>query len=50
MFTIQVMDIFHQANKRKRRQDKIKESEFYNDALNKEVDLKKQAAQYYKEW
>ena len=29
---------------------KIKQSEFYNDALNKDVDLKKQALIYSKEW
>lgn len=50
MFTIQVMDIFYQANKLKSKSQKIKDSEFYNDALNKDVDLKKQAVNYYKEW
>jgi hypothetical protein len=44
------MDIFHQANEKKPKNDKIKRQEFYNDALNKDVDLHKQAANYYKEW
>lgn len=50
MLTIQVMDLFFLANQRKLRKDKIKDSEFYNDALNKDVDLKKQAQIYYQEW
>ena len=44
------MDIFHQANKLKPRADKVKQEEFYNDALNRDVDLNKQATNYYKEW
>lgn len=43
MFTIEVMDFFFIANKQKKRTEKIKDSEFYNDALNRDVDLKKQA-------
>ena len=43
MFTIEVMDFFFLANQKKQRKDKIKDTEFYNDALNKDVDLKKQA-------
>ena len=50
MHTIEVMDYFYLANIRKKRADKIKDSDFYNDALNKDVDLKKQAQIYYKEW
>ena len=40
-YTIVVMDVFHQANKKRSRAEKINDSEFYNDALNKDVDLKK---------
>jgi hypothetical protein len=47
---IQVMDIFYQANASKATADRIPDSEFYNDALNNEVDLKKQAAIFYNEW
>jgi hypothetical protein len=43
MYTIEVMDYFFLANQNRPRKDKIKDSEFYNDALNKDVDLKKQA-------
>jgi hypothetical protein len=43
MFTIEVMDFFYLANKKKAKKDKIKDQEFYNDALNRDVDLKKQA-------
>lgn len=50
MHTIEVMDYFFLANKQKPRREKIKESEFYNDALNRDVDLKKQAQIYYQEW
>lgn len=50
MYTIEVMDYFFLANQRKSRKEKIKDSEFYNDALNKDVDLKKQAQIYYNEW
>ena len=50
MYTIEVMDYFFLANQQMKRVDKIKDSEFYNDALNKEVDLKKQAQIYYQEW
>jgi len=50
MFTIEVMDYFFLANQQKLRADKIKDSEFYNDALNRDVDLKKQAQIYYQEW
>lgn len=37
------MDFFFLANQYKSRKEKLKDSEFYNDALNKDVDLKKQA-------
>ena len=47
MHTIEVMDYFFLANKKKSRAQKIKDSEFYNDALNRDVDLKKQAQIYY---
>jgi hypothetical protein len=50
MYTIEVMDFFFLANQQKSRKDKIKDSEFYNDALNKDVDLKKQAVIYWNEW
>jgi len=43
MYTIEIMDYFFLANQKKMRKDKIKDSEFYNDALNRDVDLKKQA-------
>ena len=43
MNTIEVLDIFYQANQRRSQKEKINDSEFYNDALNKDVDLKKQA-------
>ena len=38
---IQTMDVFYQANASKKAQDRIPDAEFYNDALNNEVDLKK---------
>lgn len=41
------MDIFYQANKVKEAKDRINDEEFYNDALNNEVDLKKQAAIFF---
>lgn len=41
MYTIEIMDYFFLANQKKMRKDKIKDSEFYNDALNRDVDLKK---------
>jgi hypothetical protein len=47
---IQVMDIFYQANIAKPLVKRIPDAEFYNDALNNEVDLKKQAAIFYQEW
>lgn len=50
MYTIEVMDFFFLANQSRTRKEKIKDSEFYNDALNKDVDLKKQAQIYYNEW
>lgn len=50
MNTIEVLDIFYQANQRRSQKEKINDSEFYNDALNKDVDLKKQAQIYYKEY
>jgi hypothetical protein len=50
MCTIEVLDIFYEANLRRYKKEKVKDSEFYNDALNKDVDLKKQAQIYYKEW
>jgi len=50
MNTIEVLDIFYEANCNRSKKEKVKDSEFYNDALNKDVDLKKQASIYYKEW
>lgn len=47
---IQVMDILYQANQLKEPADRINDSEFYNDALNNEVDLRKQAEIFYREW
>lgn len=44
------MDYFFLANQKRSRKDKIKDSEFYNDALNRDVDLRKQAQIYYQEW
>jgi len=38
---IEVMDIFYQANYRKPKDDKLSDSDFYNDALNNDVDLSK---------
>lgn len=49
-WVISVMDIFYQANKGKQEADRIAESDFYNDALNNEVDLRKQAEIFYREW
>jgi hypothetical protein len=43
MMTIEVMDMFHQANQLKPKKERIKSQEFYNDALNRDVDLRKQA-------
>lgn len=42
--------MFHQANQLKPKKQRVKNSEFYNDALNKDVDLKKQAVIFYQEW
>lgn len=50
MSVIEVLDMFEQANQVRASGFKIKQSEFYNDALNKDVDLKKQALIYSKEW
>lgn len=50
MCTINVLDIYYEANLRRVKKEKVKDSEFYNDALNRDVDLKKQASIYYKEW
>lgn len=47
MYTIEVMDYFFLANQKRSRKEKIKDSEFYNDALNRDVDLRKQAQIYY---
>lgn len=47
---IEVMDIFYQANYRKPKDDKLADSDFYNDALNNDVDLSKQASIFYQEW
>lgn len=41
MNTIEVLDIFYEANCKRSKKEKINDSEFYNDALNKDVDLKK---------
>jgi hypothetical protein len=50
MHTIEVLDVFYEANLKRKNKEKVKDSEFYNDALNRDVDLKKQAQIYYKEW
>lgn len=49
---IQILDVFFLANveKTKCNLKRVAESDFYNDALNKDVDLRKQAEIYYKEW
>jgi hypothetical protein len=47
---IEVMDIFYQANQLKPRAERLHDSEFYNDALNNDVDLSKQASIFYQEW
>lgn len=44
------MDIFYEANQEKPSNQRIATSEFYNDALNNEVDLRKQAEIFYREW
>ena len=44
------MDIFYQANQLKKVDERIADSDFYNDALNNEVDLRKQAEIFYREW
>jgi len=41
MSVIEVLDMFEQANQKRSGEMKIKQAEFYNDALNKDVDLKK---------
>lgn len=41
MHTIEVLDIFYAANLKRKNKEKVKDSEFYNDALNRDVDLKK---------
>jgi hypothetical protein len=38
--TVRVLDIFNEANNKKRRKEKISYKEFYNDAINKEVSLR----------
>lgn len=40
-WVIQVMDIFYEANQLKETEERINDSDFYNDALNNEVDLRK---------
>lgn len=38
---IEVMDVFYQANQLKPRAERMPDNEFYNDALNNDVDLSK---------
>jgi hypothetical protein len=38
---IEVMDVFYQANQLKPRAERLPDAEFYNDALNNDVDLSK---------
>ena len=40
-WVIEVMDLFYQSNKMKPNKEKVPDSEFYNDALNNDVDLRK---------
>ena len=47
---IQVFDIFYTANQLRPKKYKINTEEFYNDALNNDVDLKRQAQIFYKEF
>lgn len=47
---IEVMDLVYQANQQKPKGDRLPDSEFYNDALNNDVDLRKQASIFYQEW
>lgn len=47
---IEVMDVFYQGNQLKQKENRLPDSEFYNDALNNDVDLKKQAEIFYHEW
>lgn len=49
-YVIQVMDIFYNANLAKPAAQRVAPAEFYNDALNNEVDLRKQAEIFYREW
>ena len=38
---IEVFDIFYQGNQKKLKKNRLHDSEFYNDALNNDVDLQK---------
>jgi hypothetical protein len=49
-WVIEVMDLFYQSNKLKPKKERVPDSEFYNDSLNNDVDLRKQAEIFYKEW
>lgn len=40
-YVIQVMDVFYNANLAKPSAERVAPAEFYNDALNNEVDLRK---------
>ena len=44
------MDLFYNANLAKPAAERVAPAEFYNDALNNEVDLRKQAEIFYREW
>ena len=49
-WVIEVMDVLYQANTLKDKKERLRDNEFYNDALNNDVDLRKQALIFYGEW
>jgi len=50
--TIEVLELFYLANSDslRPRNERIPIKEFYNDALNKDINLNKQADIFYREW
>lgn len=47
---IQVLDFFYRANNQKPRAERVSDNEFYNEAINQDVDLKKQVLIFLQEW
>jgi hypothetical protein len=45
--SIHVIDVYYHANRRKGRDKRLKDEEFYNDAINELIDFKKDFIQWY---